>query len=305
MPCRTLPRAVAIASLAAALLPTAAFARTPQPGEVSASASLSGLHQFDTDLDAGGEFSWTAGIASGSITRQFTPDFAAGLALRYDFEDWNFSRPVAFGADAAWGHLNAPNIVADFRYAVGSDLVLGVAPLFGWAFETGAKTSDALTYGAILAATRVFSPTLMLGVGAGVVREIDDTKVFPFLIVNWRIDDRWRLGNPFPAGPAGGAGLELTYAPDERWEFAAGGAKRSTRYRLDGAGIAPGGVGENRYFPLFARVARTFGAQTKVDLYAGIALRGRLTVNDADDIRVARDDYSTAPMIGLTMAHRF
>ena len=142
----------------------------------------------------------------------------------------------------------------DLGYAFDSDLQVGVSPLFGWAFESGAKTSDALTYGAILAATKVFSPSLMLGAGVGIVRQIDDTKVFPFLIVNWQIDDRWRLGNPFPAGPAGGAGLELTYAPDDRWEFAGGGAKRSTRYRLDETGIAPGGIGENRFFPLFARV---------------------------------------------------
>ena len=184
--------------------------RPPQPGEVSASAALSGIQQFDTDLDHGGDFRWAAGIASGSVTRQFTPQFSAGLALRYDFEDWKFSRPVAFGRGGA---VEPPQRAEHFgqprAMPFGSDLVLGVSPLLGWAFESGAKTSDALSYGAILTATKVFSPSLMVGAGVGVVRQIDDTKVFPFLIVDWQIDDRWRLGNPFPAGPAGGAGLEL------------------------------------------------------------------------------------------------
>jgi hypothetical protein len=305
MPCRAFPHAVALASLAAALLPTAALAAKPQPGEVSASAALSGIYQFDTDLDHGGDFNWAAGIASGRVTRQITPQFSAGLALRYDYEDWKFSRPVAFGGVAPWSHLNAPNISLDLGYAFDSDLQVGISPLFGWAFESGAKTSDALTYGAILAATKVFSPSLMLGVGVGVVRQIDETKVFPFAIVRWQINDRWQLGNPFPAGPAGGAGLELTYAPDDHWEFAGGGAYRSTRYRLDDAGTAPGGIGENRFFPLFARVSRNFGAQTKVDLYAGVALGGRLKLQDANGTTIAKNDYSTAPLIGVTLSHRY
>lgn len=305
MPCRALSRAAAAASLAAALLPTAPFAATPQPGEVNASAALSGIYQFDTDLDHGGDFRWAAGIASGSITRRIAPQFSTGLALRYDFEDWKFSHPVAFGGAAPWSHLNAPNISVDLGYAFDADLQIGISPLFGWAFESGAKTSEALTYGAILVATKVFSPSLMVGAGMGIVRQIDDTKVFPFLIVNWQIDDRWRLGNPFPAGPAGGAGLELTFAPDDRWEFAGGGAHRSTRYRLDDAGVAPGGIGENRYFPLFTRVSRNFGAQTKVDFYGGIALAGRLKVEDTSGTAVAKDEYSTAPLLGVTLSHRY
>ncbi len=305
MPCRALSRAAATASLAVALLPTHSLAATPQPGEVSASASLSGIYQFDTDLDDGGEFRWGAGIASGSFTRQVTPQVSAGLGLRYDYEDWKFSRPVAFGGAAPWSHLNAPSISANLGYAFDAGLQIGISPLFGWAFESGAKTSDALNYGAILVATKAFSPGLMVGAGMGIIRQVDDTKVFPFFIVNWQIDDRWRLGNPFPAGPAGGAGLELTYAPDDHWEFAIGGAKRSTRYRLDDTGVAPGGIGENRLFPLFARVARNFGPQTRVDFYAGVALAGRLKVEDANGTTVGRDDYSTAPLIGLTLSHRY
>ena len=50
------------------------------------------------------------------------------------------------------------------------------------------------------AGTRIFSPDLVFGVGAGVFRQIDETKVFPFLVVNWKITDRLRLGNPLQAG---------------------------------------------------------------------------------------------------------
>src|SRR4030095_12500651 len=101
------------------------------------------------------------------------------------------------------------------------DLTLRIAPTIGWGYESGASTGEALIYGAIVSATKVFSPSLLLGVGAGVVRPIDGTEVSPFLIVNWQIDEHWRIANSFRAGPAGGAGVELAYTVDDLWELAA------------------------------------------------------------------------------------
>ena len=154
-----------------------ALAQTPQPGEVSASASLSGIYQFDTDLDHGGDFHWAAGIASGT---RHAPVHAAVLrrtraALRLRGLEILATRRVR-----RRGAVESPQR-AEHR---GRSQLRGrvrprarrLAPSFGWAFESGAKTSDALTYGAILAATKVFSPSLMLGVGVGIVRQIDETQ---------------------------------------------------------------------------------------------------------------------------------
>ena len=171
------------------------------PGDISASTSITGVNTFKTDLDSGGDFHWATGIVSGTITRQLTPQFAAGISLRYDYEDWKFGSPVVFGGQAPWKNLNAPNIAVNLSYAVAPDLTIGVTPTVGWSYESGASTGDAVIYGAIVSATKVFSPTVVLGIGAGIVRQIDETKVFPFLIVHWQIDDKWLLSNPFRAGP--------------------------------------------------------------------------------------------------------
>ena len=89
---------------------------------------------------------------------------------------------------------------------IGPQVGIFVAPEFEWSYESGASASDAKNFGAVLRRDRFFSPTLVLGIGAGVFRQIDKTRVFPLLIVNWQIDDQWRVSNPFQAGPAGGAG---------------------------------------------------------------------------------------------------
>jgi hypothetical protein len=129
--------------------------------------------------------------------------------------------------------------------------------------------------------------------------------VFPFLVINWRITERLRLGNPLQAGPAGGAGLELAYAFSERWEVGGGGSYRSYRFRLKNDGPVPNGIGENRFIPVFARLTHKFDRATRVDLYAAAFVDGELTVSRANGNDLYRDDYKTAPAIGLALSHRF
>ena len=302
---RQLVRSAAAVVLTFALAAGPASAQTMKPGEVSASTSVTAVAELNTDLDRGGSFRWGAGIFAGTLTRQFTPELAAGFTVRYSYEAWKFDNPAAFGGKVPWDNLNAPNVAINFSYAVAPDFSIGLSPTLGWSYESGASTGDALVYGAIVTATKVFSPALVLGVGASVVRQIDETKAFPFVIVRWQIDDHWVLANPFPAGPAGGAGLELSYAWDENWEIAGGGAFRSYRFRLSDTAATPNGIGENRFVPIFARVTRKLGPRSRLDLYAGISAGGRLSTENSNGGALVQEDYKTAPVLGFTLSHRY
>ena len=282
-----------------------AEAQGAKPGDVTASASLSGFTQFDTDLDSGGNFHWGGGLASGRIARQFTPQASAGLTVRYDYQEWKFEAPTAFGGVAPWDHLNAPSIGLNLGYTYATDLQFGVTPTVEWSYESGAKTSDALTYGAVATIAKVYSPDLVLGLGVSVFRRINETKALPFLIVNWKINDRWRVANPFQAGPAGGGGLELVYAPDDHWEFAGGATYRSYRFRLREDGPTPNGIGENSFIPVFARISRTLTEKLRFDFYATIQTAAKLTVDNANGSGRYSEDYKIAPGMGATLAYRF
>jgi hypothetical protein len=295
----------------AALAATAAFAAPhtlaqSAPGTVTSSAAITGVTQFDTDLDRGGGFHWGGGILSGSISRQFTPQWSAGMSARYDYEEWNFDDQLtAFPAGAPWGKLNRPNVGVNVRYASADGLAFGLAPSIEWGFESGANAGDAISVGAVMTALKVFGPGKTLGVGVGVFRQIEETKVFPFLIVNWQLTEKLRLTNPLPAGPSGGAGIELAYAIDDNWEAAGGGAYRTYRFRLKSDGPYPDGIGESKSIPLFARIGRKFGESSRFDFYAGVSTGGKLTVMDRDGNDLANDEYKTAPAIGLTLSSRF
>ena len=294
-----------LAVFAAAVLAAPALAQPSKVGDVATALSLSGLNQFDTDLDQGGSFRWSGVQAGANVTRQFTSEFAAGFTLRYDYQHWNFDNPAAFGGFAPWTNLSTPLIGLNLSYAPTSDWRLGFNPAVDWSGESGANAGDSLSYGAVISATKIFSPDLMLGVGAGVFRQIDETKVFPFVVVNWKINERLRLGNPLQAGPAGGAGLELTWTLADPWEFGAGGSYRSYRFRLKDDGPIPNGIGENRLFPLFVRLSYAFDSATRADLYAVAFVGGKLSVTRADGTDLYSDDYETAPAIALSLSHRF
>lgn len=298
-------RRLASLTFAAAFAASAAAAQTPV-GTVESSVAISGIVQTGTDLDAGGDFHWGGGIASASISRQFTPQFNAGVSVQYSYEEWKFnSDNVAFGGQSPWSNLSRPVLGVDLTYAATEDLVFSLSPTFGWSYDTKASASDAQVYGALLTATKVFSPTLTLGLGAGVFRDVGKTRAFPFLIVDWQINDKWSVANPFPAGPAGGAGLEVVYAWNERWQIAGGATYRSYRYRLAHDSPYPDGIGESRSIPVFARLTHKFGKASRVDFYAGVLLDGKLSVDDAGGNEVASDQYNAAPVLGLTLATRF
>ena len=280
-------------------------AQRPAPGDVSSSFTLSGLTQLNTDIDKGGRFRWSGIDLNGRVTRQFTPELSAGITARYLTEHWSFDTPTAFGVIAPWTNIQRPSLGFNVGYNLAQDLSLFVAPQLEWAYESGASASDGQSYGAVVGVTKVFSPSLLVGLGLGAFRQIDRNQYFPFIIVNWQITDTLRLSNPLQAGPAGGAGLELAYAWSNEWELAGGAAYRDYRFRLRRDGTTPNGLGQNSGTPVFARLTRKFGPAAQVDLYAGMVVGGRLKVLNAAGTTVRSSDYGVAPLLALSASFNF
>lgn len=297
-----LPRILAIACAGATAL---AGAQSQPPGSTTTTLGAVAVTQLDADLDGGGKAGWNSFGANLNVAHQFSTALSMSVRAAYVAEDWRFDTPTAFGPAAPWGRIDRPGVGFDISYATSADTAWFVAPQFEWAYESGASASDGLNYGAVFGVTKVFSPTLVLGFGLGVFRQIDETKYFPFLVVNWQIDDKLRLANPLPAGPAGGAGLELVYAFEAGWELGAGGTYRDYRFRLNDDAAAPGGLGRNTGIPIFARLTRKFGDAARIDLYAGLVADGRLRLLDANGETLRSADYGTAPLLAISGSFSF
>lgn len=303
MPCRSRTR-LATAFLASACT-LGAHAQDIPVGSTVTSTALSGIAQFDTSLDSGGRFRWSGGLVSASALHQFARSVAAGVQVQYEYQSYHFDSPGAFHGIAPWRNVQQPQIGATLFVALSEDWTVMASPSVAWAYESGANTSDALVYGGVVAVTKDFSPTLSVGLGAAVFRQIYETQTFPFLAIDWQIDKHWKLSNPFAAGPTGPAGLELSYAFDDQWEAGFGGSYRSYSFRLDRNGPVPDGIGEQRFIPVFLRLSRNLGPRAQVDLYAAGLANGRLNVKNQDAHDLVAEDYSFAPALALTLRYRF
>jgi hypothetical protein len=133
---------------------------------------------------------------------------------------------------------------------------------------------------------------------------LEEVSAFPYLVVDWRISERFRLANPLRAGPTGPAGLELACAVSDGWDLGFGGAYRSVRFRLDDEGVAPGGVGEGRAIPAWLRLSHRMGPFA-LDAYAGAVLGGKLSVENEQGGGVGSADYDPAPFVALRIQARF
>mgnify|MGYP005838271557 CR=1 FL=1 len=267
--------------------------------------SATPVHQGGAGLDGGGDFSAQGLILRAGVQGDLGRGNRAGLTFSYDYTDYAYSNPSVFGGLAPWKVVQRYGMSIPLSFGLGEGWSVGVSPSIDWFRENGADATDALTWGGIVSATKRYDNGNRLGFGLGVFDRIEETGVFPFLLVDWRIGDRWRLVNPLPAGPAGPAGLELEYRLDGGWNVGLGAAWRSARFRLSQNGPVPNGIGEERGAPVFIRATRAFGEQTSLNIYAGVVTAGELRVEDASGNKLTQVDFDTAPFIGATLSARF
>lgn len=282
-----------------------ASAQGNPPGTVTVSSAATFTQEFARDFDGGGDLKWSSRTFSVGVTRQFVPAFAAGFTLRYGYEDWDISSATALGGEVPWQQLQRPGASLNLSLALSRSLLVGVSPTVEWAYDTRADMADACIYGAVVSAAKVFSPDLVMGGGFSVTRQFYSVKATPFVIVNWKLNDRFRLANAAPASLLGGAGVELRYTPAPDWELAAGGVWRSDRWRLAGDGPLRAGVGETSSIPLLGRLSRKLGPKVRLDLYSGATVSNKLTLRDLDGKDLAHDGYGAAPVLSATLSGKF
>ena len=205
--------------------------RPPEPGW-KPSATITPWFQGSADLSGGGGFEASGGMFRAGVDGPVGGGHRAGLTLTYEYTDYGFSSPAAFGHVAPWTDVHHLGLAVAVLLPLPSAWSLLVSPSFDFFMEDGADWGEATTYGAVLAVSKRFGADLRLGLGVSAFDRLEEVGVMPFPVVDWRITDQLRLTNPLDAGPTGGAGLELSYQLDGGWTIGAGGAFRSARFRL-------------------------------------------------------------------------
>lgn len=292
----------AILAMALACCPPSAFG---QPGNTGYSYSVTPVYHWDSDFDREGDASFAGLFLTLGHTWALEQGNSLGWRAHFDYENWRFSDATAFGTDDPWDNFYRYGVSIPWFRVARNGWMWNFTPTLGYAGESGADFSDSIEYGATLAAIRPIRPGLTLGLGFGFFRRIEDNFAFPMLVVDWRINDKWRLANPAPAGPAGPAGLELSYDLGGGWDIGFGATQRSERHRLGSDGPVPDGVGEHEFTLVFGRISRRVMDTGRLGLYLGADTNTKYRIEDSQGRQLVNEDADPAVMLGISLVGRF
>ena len=274
-------------------------------GSVMTSLNVNAINQFNTNIKSGGSFNWQDANIHFNNRYQIDTNSSIGLNLRDGYQNWSWNNVSGYGNKSPWKDIQSPGVGLSYFHKLDDGWSAGFAPIIDWVAENGVGTAGSATYGAIASATNKYSNNLTIGLGTGVFRQIDQNKVFPFLLINWKINDKWTLNNPLPAGPSGGAGLELSYAITNQWSVAGGAAYRTYRFRLNNSNYTPNGIGQNSFTPVFARLSYSIDRGSSADLYLAANLGGKLSVTNLSGATPYSANYQTGIAAALSVTTRF
>ncbi|WP_240336789.1 hypothetical protein [Tropicibacter sp. Alg240-R139] len=261
------------------------------------------VFQGNAGLSAGGEFSASRAFVRGGGLYRFDSGASAGLFLSYG----EFSYDFSFAGNQPWDRIRDVRISAPVRFSVGETATVFVSPQVRWDYEKGAQSSDGRTYGVFAGISWQVNPNLRIGPAFGAFSEVgtDGTEIFPAVLVDWDFSPNWNLSTGTGLGATQGPGVILSYQHSDAWSFSLAARSERVRFRLDNTGLAPGGVGEDRSIPVVLSVAYEPNPGVRVSAFVGAEFDGRLTLDSATGTEISRQDYDTAPIVGLAARIRF
>jgi hypothetical protein len=275
------------------------------PG-ISYDFSVAPFYQPSASIDGGGDFSLGSLFVRFKAGVPISQRVSVGLSLKYDVDDYDFSGTTEFGGVAPWNDARRYGIGIPIFARLRNNWSFSISPAVNWLQEQGADSSESIAYGATTFVLKSFSREKSIGLGAGVFREIDDdTEAFPFIAVDWKFNEHWRLSNPFDADVLGPAGLELDYSFNDRWQLGGGSVYRSFRFRLDRDGVVPNGIGENKGWVGFLRLRHAGKSGIDFDIFAGATFDGELELRDSDGKEISSSGYQSVPFVALSLSGGF
>ncbi len=280
-----------------------------QPGQSASSVDATFIQQFNTELGSDGDVSLNSIGVRYNLLHSLGEGRTIGGSLGYTADYFDFSGsfyPKGYipGPFNPWGSIHTLNLTGLYGCKMGEDWKFRIVPSLTLSGESSASVSDSLIYGGIFTFTREISDKLTLGIGGGGFSELEEIRGFPILAVRWEFAPGWTLQNPLRPGPAGPAGLEVSYKLDD-WDFGMGAAYRSYRFRLEDQGFNPNGIGEHTSAPLFLRASRSITQSLNLDVYGGVLLGGSIKWEHSNGDELIGWDFDPAPFLAISFTGRF
>jgi len=267
-------------------------------------ADLAGVHQSESDLDGGqGTFAMDRWFAAAGVNYGWDARHSIGLTLAGGRSTYEFDPGTAQVNAYPWEEVDESRVTVTARFPLSERVTGFVIPTLRWNAAAAAGSGDSSTWGVYAAAAWWLNENLTLGPGLGVFSRLDDNaRIFPILVVDWNITQRWNLSTGRGLAASRGPGLTLAYRINPWWSLAVAGRYEDLEFRLADNGAAPGGVGRHQSFPLVVSASLTpEGGKGSLNLFLGAELGGKLSTRDAFEATLAESNYDPALIAGVTL----
>ncbi len=297
-----------------AMCPSRAYCEMEEPSDEGPPVVKSGwstylqggaLHQFDADMDDGSQFNVNRLFVQGGLTYAVDHLKSVSLSLGYGLDSYDFSGNGGFALLDPWHNVHSMRLSAPVRWGLNRQWTLFFVPTVRTASESGASFSDSVFGGGFAGFTYRINDRLTIGPGIGALRQIEDSSVFPVLLIDWKITDELTLQTGRGLAATQGPGLMLTWAPNQNWSFGISGRYEKLRFRLNDDGPAPKGIGDDRSFPLLGGITYSFSRDAQVSILGGVELGGKLRLENENGQLITEEDHDPVPVLGVSFRFRF
>jgi hypothetical protein len=226
---------------------------------------------------------------------------AGGGSSKYDFDDL-----TQIGDGTPWEEIEDTRISITGRVGFGDTGSIINIPTARYNGEKDSKSSDGRTYGLFAAAAWRINEGLTIGPGIGIFSRLEDsTRIFPVLVIDWDISERWNLSTGRGTAASQGPGLTLSYSLSQSWNLGIAGRYENAEFRLDDKGPTPGGIGRDKSMPIVATATWDPNRIFSMSVFAGMEFNGKLKLKNALDELVEKSSYDPAAIFGATFELRF
>jgi hypothetical protein len=282
-------------------------AQTSRSNSISVHADGGIALQSSADLkDGEGGFSVNRWFVSMGLNYAWNPRNSIGISAGGGNSNYDFDDLATIDGNVPWESIEDSRISITGRFGFGDTGSIILIPTARYNGETDSKTSDGRTYGLYAAAAWRVSETLTVGPGIGVFSRLEDSaRIFPILVIDWDISERWNLSTGRGLAASQGPGLTLSYSIARSWSLGLTGRYEIIEFRLDENGPTPGGVGRDESIPMVVSAIWKPNPSVKLAVFAGMELNGTLKLKNALGELVDESSYDPALLFGASFGFHF
>ncbi|MCG9697190.1 DUF6268 family outer membrane beta-barrel protein [Shewanella sp. Isolate11] len=224
--------------------------------------------------------------------------WAVSVGAGYDKLDFDWgNRGVVLANVSDWSSVERYKANVAVSYVMNKHWMFMVAPTMQYAYAEGTSASNAQSYGLLGTGMLRLSDGSSFGFGLAYLNDINEVRTLPFVMVNWQINDKWRLGNPFAAGFSGPGGVEISYKLTKDIELGAGTAMRTQRFLVRDDDTTM----EIKEIVSFLRAGWTATPALTVSGYLGYYFNGELELSDPK----TTEDVDNQLALGVSAKYTF